>query len=116
MATHAIATPRTRSATMSGSEPKGGTLLVQAQHRTGIVSSIGQLLGAQRATVIDSNHHSDPSTGMFFQRIQFDLAAFASERSAFEASLHELAARMGITWRVWYGDRRRKIAIFASKQ
>ncbi|MEO8707177.1 MAG: formyltetrahydrofolate deformylase [Kofleriaceae bacterium] len=116
MATASIATPRTRSATMSGTAPKVGTLLVQAQHLNGIVSSIGQLLGAHRATIIDSNHHSDASTGMLFQRIQFDLAALAGDRVAFEAALGELAARHSMQWSVWYGERRRRIAIFASKQ
>jgi len=111
---------RTKSATMSGvptvgSVPKIGTLLVQGLHRKGIVSSLTQMLNTHGATVLDSNHHSDANAGMFFQRIQFDLSSL-SDRVYFEAAVRELGARFGLGWRIWYGERKRRVAVFASKQ
>jgi len=111
---------RTKSATMSGvptvgSVPKIGTLLVQGLHRKGIVSSLTQMLSTHGATVLDSNHHSDANAGMFFQRIQFDLSSL-SDRVYFEAAVRELGTRFGLGWRIWYGERKRRVAVFASKQ
>ncbi len=108
---------RTRSATMSGLAARVGTLLVQAPHRKGIVSSLAQVLNGHGATLLDSNHYSDSAAGMFFQRIQFDLASITSDhRAALEWGLREIGLQFGMTWRIWYGDRKRRIAIFASKQ
>ncbi|MBS1119345.1 MAG: formyltetrahydrofolate deformylase [Deltaproteobacteria bacterium] len=119
MATPAAARPvisRTRSATMNGTAPKVGTLLVQGPHRKGIVSSLGQVLSRYGATIVDSNHHSDPSKGMFFQRIRFDLSTLSTDRVTFECVLRELGEQYGLGWRVWYGERKRRVALFASKQ
>lgn len=106
---------RTRSATMSGKAPRVGTLMVQAPHEKGIVSTVSQLLARHGATVIDSAHFSDPTTQTFFQRLQFDLSGL-SDRITLERSLRDVGERAAMRWRVWYADRKRRIAIFASKQ
>jgi formyltetrahydrofolate deformylase len=108
-----IAVPRTRSATMSGRCPKVATLLVQGPHRHGIVTSLAQLLADCGATIVDSAHHSDGD--VFFQRVQLDLRTLG-DRTAFEAALVQFSSAHKMTWRIWYGDRQRRIAILASKQ
>ncbi len=100
---------------MSGNAPRVGTLVVQAPHEKGIVSTVSALLARHGATVLDSSHYSDPSSHTFFQRLQFDLAGL-SDRVTLERSLREVGERYVMRWRVWYGDRKRRIAIFASKQ
>ena len=100
---------------MSGKAQRTGTLIVQAPHEKGIVSTVSQLLARHGATVIDSAHYSDSLSHTFFQRLQFDLAGL-SDRAALERSLRDVGARAAMRWRVWYGDRRRRIAVFASKQ
>ena len=52
---------------------------------------------------------------MFFQRIQFDVSTLG-DRVAFERNLRQFGERYEITWRVGYGEHRRRIAIFASRQ
>ena len=106
---------RTRSATMSGNAPRVGTLVVQAPHEKGIVSAVSQLLARHGATVLDSAHFSDPASHTFFQRLQFDLAG-VSDRVTLERSLREVGERCAMHWRVWYADRKRRIAILVSKQ
>src|SRR5262249_23130263 len=112
----AVPVVRRRSATMSGKAARAGTLLVQAPHRQGIVSSLAQVLNDHGATLLDSSHFSDPAAGMFFQRVQFDLATLLGERVALEADLRRLAEAYEMGWRVWYGDRARRVAIFTSKE
>ena len=111
-----VAVSRTKSATMSGTAARVGTLLVQAPHRKGIVSTIAQELNSHGATLLDSNHYSDSGSRMFFQRIQFDLATLQSDRETLERGLCNIGEMYGMTWRIWWGDRKRRIAIFASKQ
>lgn len=97
-------------------QPRIATLLVQGPYRRGIVSSLSNLLAAYGATVIDSSHHSDPATQTFFQRLQFDQSTLAADRMALEDALRDLTDRYAMSYRVCYGDRRRRIAILASKQ
>jgi formyltetrahydrofolate deformylase len=106
---------RTRSATMSGAAPKVGTLVVQGPHRKGIVSAVTQALNDHGATILDSNHFSDTNVKMFFQRLRFDLSS-VSDRTGFESGLGAIAERFNMGWRLWYGDRKRRIAVFASRQ
>jgi formyltetrahydrofolate deformylase len=98
-----------------GAATRVGTLIVQAQHEKGIVSSVSQLLSRHGATVLDSAHFSDATTQTFFQRLQFDLTGLA-DRVTLERSLRELGEKFNMKWRVWYGDRKKRVAIFASKQ
>src|SRR5678816_4432541 len=84
------AVSRTRSATMSGKAAKVGTLLIQAHHRKGIVSSLASALNNHGATILDSSHYSDPTGGMFFQRIQFDLATLTTDRATLEDTLGDI--------------------------
>ena len=106
---------RTKSATWSGPVLRTGTLLVQGPHRKGIVTSLNSVLASFGTTILDSNHHSEGPTGMFFLRIQFDVSTLR-DRVAFERNLRQIGERYELRWRVGYGERRRRIAIFASKQ
>jgi formyltetrahydrofolate deformylase len=106
----AIAVARGRSATMGGSAPAVGTLLVQGPHHKGFVSSLAQWLASLGVTVVDSSHHAE--AGMFFQRLQFDASYL--ER-ALEPGLEALAERFDMRWRIARGDRVKRVAILVSK-
>ncbi len=101
---------------MSGTAAKVGTLLVQGPHRKGIVTTLTQLLNDHNATILDSHHYSDGNAKMFFQRVQFDAATLANDRVTLESALRDMGERFGMSWRVWYADRSKRIAILCSKQ
>ena len=92
------------------------TLLVACPDRKGLVASLAQVLYGHGANILDSDQHTDPVAGMFFQRLRVDLATLTTDRVALEHGLGEVAARSDMDWRIVYGEARRKIAIFASKQ
>ncbi|MBX3155233.1 MAG: formyltetrahydrofolate deformylase [Deltaproteobacteria bacterium] len=111
---------RRTTATMSGVPTVAlptnvGTLVVQAPHEKGTVSSIAQLFTVLGATVLDSAHFSDPVSRRLFQRIQFDLG-LGPDRDALERELGALASQQALQWRVCYGDRRKRVGILVSKQ
>jgi formyltetrahydrofolate deformylase len=91
------------------------TLLVSCADRKGIVASLAQTLYGHGANILDSDQHSDPEAGMFFQRIRFDLATLTTDRVALEHGLREVAERFGMTWRLAYASHRARVAIFVSK-
>ena len=91
------------------------TLLVSCPDRKGIVASLAQVLYGHGANILDSDQHSDPVAGMFFQRIRFDLSSLTTDRITLERAIREVAARFAMDWRISDGARVRKVALFVSK-
>ncbi len=91
-------------------------LLVTCPDRRGIVAALAQLLYGQGANILDSDQHTDPEAGIFFQRIRFDLADLRVDRQGLERAIAEVAERMDMTWRLEYSDHVKRMAIFVSKQ
>ncbi|MDB4962058.1 MAG: Formyltetrahydrofolate deformylase [Myxococcales bacterium] len=92
------------------------TLLVSCPDRKGLVASLAQVLYGHGANILDSDQHSDPIASMFFQRLRFDLSSLTTDRTSLENGIREVGERFGMDWKLSYGNRVRRIAIFASKQ
>jgi formyltetrahydrofolate deformylase len=91
------------------------TLLVCCPDRRGIVAALAQLLHGHGANILEADQHTDRAAGIFFQRIHFDLSELHTDRRTLEGAIREVAERMGMTWRLAYGDRAKRVAIFSSK-
>ncbi len=92
------------------------TLLVACPDRKGLVASLAQVLYGHGANILDSDQHSDPVAGMFFQRLRFDLSSLTTDRVSLEAGIREVGERMKMDWRLSYANRIPRVAIFVSKQ
>jgi len=92
------------------------TLLVVCPDRKGIIALIAQVLFRHGANILDSDQHSDPVAGMFFQRIRFDASTLTAERAVLEDQLRELAGQLAMSWRISYSSQIRRVAILTSKQ
>jgi len=90
-------------------------LLVTCPDRRGIVAALAQLLYGQGANILDSDQHTDPDAGIFFQRIHFDLSELHADRATLENAIAEVARRMEMTWRISYADRVQRMAILVSR-
>ena len=91
------------------------TLLVCCPDRRGIVAALAQVLHGHGANILESDQHTDRASGTFFQRIHVDLSEAHTDRTTLEAALAEVAARLDMQWRLEWGDRTKRIAIFVSK-
>ncbi len=91
------------------------TLLVSCPDRKGIVASLAQVLYGHGANILDADQHTDPVAGMFFQRIRFDLTSLNTDKVSLEHGIGEVALRFGMAWRLAYGQRVRRVAIFVSR-
>ncbi len=96
-------------------EASTATLLVTCPDRKGLVASLAQVLYGHGANILDSDQHSDPVAGQFFQRIRFDRTELHTDRGTLERSIDEVAQRFEMAWRLSYSDRRKRMAIFVSR-
>ncbi len=99
------------------SKPKRARLLISCHDRPGIVSSVSTFLHQHNANIVQSDQYStDPSGGMFFMRVEFDLfengLKFAQVKDAFT----EIANSFEMDWRMELESRKKKMAIFVSKE
>ncbi len=97
------------------SPPDLATLLVSCPDRKGLVAALAQLLYGHGCNILDSDQHTDPAAGMFFQRIRFDLAELHTDRVGLERGISDVAQRFGMNFRLAYESQRKRIAIFVSK-
>src|SRR5262249_52979850 len=63
--------------------------------------------------IVEADQHSDPSAGLFLQRIEFDVDA---ERAELAAAFAPIADRFSMNWQVHDLGYRPRVAILASKQ
>jgi formyltetrahydrofolate deformylase len=100
---------------MAALEPSIATLIVSCPDRPGLVAGLASFLTNHGANILHAEQHRDESTGLFFQRVQFDTAAMDSERKTWESEISELAKNSRMTWRISYSENVPRIAIFVSK-
>ncbi len=91
------------------------TLLVSCPDRRGIVATLAQVLHGHGANILEADQHTDRSAGVFFQRIHFDLAESRTDRLTLEGAISDVAQPLEMAWRIVYGDRLARLAIFVSK-
>ncbi len=97
-----------------GNPNDSAVLLVSCPDRRGIVAALAQLLYGHGANILDADQHSDP-TGMFFQRIHFDLSEMHTDRVTLEKAIQEVAERFSMGWSLRYASQRKRMAIFVSR-
>jgi formyltetrahydrofolate deformylase len=94
-----------------------GRLLISCPDCPGIVATVSDFLFRRGANIIHSSQHSTaPAGGRFFMRVVFDLPGLADESREVEAAFGEIARRFGMQWRIEHAARRKRLAIFVSKQ
>ncbi len=88
-------------------------LLIQCGDRAGIVAGVSGWIHQHGGNILDADQHTDPDTGMFFMRLEFDRTGFSLTGEAFQASLDELSLRLGITCTVHQVGVKPRVAVFA---
>lgn len=102
---------------MIESKPIRARLLISCLDQPGIVSAVSTFLHEHNANIAQSDQYStDPSGGMFFMRIEFDL--FESEEKFFlvKEAFNTIATSFDMDWKMELESRKKKMAIFVSKE
>lgn len=92
-------------------------MLIACPDGPGIVAAVSQFLSEQGANIVQSDQHSmDPEGGMFFIRLEFDLAALDERLSELRVAFEPIAHRFQMNWQLFRAAERKKLAIFVSKE
>src|SRR5437660_10485353 len=94
-----------------------GRLLISCPDCPGIVAAVSDFLFRRGANIVHSSQHATaPAGGRFFMRVVFDLPGFADDGDGVHAGFTEVADRFHMQWRMENAARRKRLAIFLSKQ
>lgn len=83
--------------------------------KRGIVAALAQALFEHGANILDADQHTDPIAMKFFQRVRFDLSLQGADRDGLERALAALAGRFGMSYRLGYADKVKRVALLVSR-
>ncbi|WIV21405.1 formyltetrahydrofolate deformylase [Paenibacillus polygoni] len=92
-------------------------MLISCPDAPGIVAAVSKFLFDHGANIIQSDQYSmNPDGGMFFMRVEFDLPQLSSRLPEMEADFSAVAEQFQMEWYISDVSRRKKLAIFVSKE
>lgn len=92
-------------------------MLISCPDKAGIVAAVSQFLYEQGANIVQSDQYTmDPEGGMFFMRIEFDLQELEQRLPSLQEDFNRIADRFSMRWSIFRAARRKRIAIFVSKE
>jgi formyltetrahydrofolate deformylase len=95
--------------------PDSAILLIHCPDSKGIVATISSFLYDRGGNILHADQHQDNDLGLFFMRVEWDLADFALDDAGFRESFQPLADRFRMEWRLAYSAARPATAIFVSQ-
>ncbi|MCA0239742.1 MAG: formyltetrahydrofolate deformylase [Proteobacteria bacterium] len=93
--------------------PDSLILTLAGPDRTGIVHAITGALAGRGGNITDAAQFNDQSTGQFFMRVQFSLAA--DQHEAIRADVARLADAMQMKWQLHEAQARMRTVLMVSK-
>jgi formyltetrahydrofolate deformylase len=90
-------------------------LLVDCPDAKGIVAAISSFLYSHGANILHADQHQDNDAGLFFMRVEFDLAEFALDAGTFPGAFQPIADRFRMRWRFEDTSKLARMAIFVSR-
>lgn len=92
------------------------TLLVSCPDRPGLVAKIANFIYTNGGNIIHADQHTDFSTGLFLNRVEWQLDGFELSRKAIADAFNEIAKPLNAQWQIHFGDTIPRLAIWVSKQ
>lgn len=91
-------------------------LLIACPDARGIIAAVARFVARHKGNILDADQHTDRDTGQFFMRVEIDLAGFKLSKTSFARSWSPVAKKYRMWWRVEWGDRPKRVAIFVSRE
>lgn len=92
-------------------------MLISCPDGPGIVAAVSRFLHEHGANIVQSDQYTmNPEGGMFFMRVEFDLEALDDRISDLRTDFDEVAAGFNMQWNIHQLSRKKKLAIFVSKE
>ncbi len=90
-------------------------LLLSCPDRKGIVARISSFIFNNGGNIIHSDQHTDPESGTFFMRIEWEIEGFRIKRNDITGAIKPIADDLSMDWKVLFSNTVPRIAIFVSK-
>lgn len=90
-------------------------LLIDCPDQRGIVAAVADFLYAHNANILHADQHQDNEAGLFFTRVEWDLAEFALDAATFKAKFAPIADQFKMRWRLEFSAQKPRLALFVSK-
>ncbi|WP_226001094.1 formyltetrahydrofolate deformylase [Paenibacillus sp. BJ-4] len=104
------------NSTLSAHENRA-RMLVSCPDGPGIVAAVSRFLYEHGANIVQSDQYTmDPSGGMFFMRVEFDLPNLSAAQPQLEQDFVAVAEQFRMEWTIAAVSRKKKLAIFVSKE
>lgn len=92
-------------------------MLISCPDRPGIVAAVSHFLYEHGANIVSSDQYTmDPEGGMFFIRFEFDLSDMDRELPVLVEDFARVADRFQMKWHTFRASRKKRLAIFVSKE
>lgn len=92
------------------------TLLIHCPDQPGLVHDVTGFIFAHDGNIVDLQQHIDPVDNAFFMRLEWSLEKFMLEQEEIAARLAPMAKRHGMQWQLHFSSRRRRVALFVTKE
>ncbi len=96
-------------------QPAHYCLTVACPDRIGVVAAVSQLIAEHHGWLIESDYHTDTTSGWFFMRNVIKADSLATDCTVFKAKLATLADQWQMRWHLQHSDERKKVVILASR-
>jgi formyltetrahydrofolate deformylase len=97
-------------------------LLIDCPDRRGLVARVSSLLYEQGANILHADQHRDAELGLFFMRVEWELATKEPtgetrtfDLAGFESAFAPMAAKLEMRWTLTSSARRPRVALFCSQ-
>ncbi len=91
-------------------------LLIDCPDHRGLIAAVSSFIALHNGNILSADQYvSDPPSGTLFMRMEIEGQGFGLGRDEFDAAFAPLARQHGMTWRVSFTDRPKRMAILVSK-
>ena len=91
------------------------TLLITCPDTKGIVAAIANFLVEHNANILHADQHQDAENNLFLMRVEWDIANFNLEESAFSAAFSPIANKFSMQWQLKMSQHKTRVAIMVSQ-
>lgn len=92
-------------------------MLISCPDQAGIVATVSHFLYEHGANIVQSDQYTmDPDGGMFFMRIEFDVAELAHVLPHLKHDFTPIATKFQMQWNIYEVSKKKRLAIFVSKE
>jgi formyltetrahydrofolate deformylase len=101
---------------MTSTPHHSAILLISCPDRMGLVAAVTEFIFRNHGNILALDQHVDHEEGVFFMRVEWDLASFAIPQPDIDKAFRAVANDYAIRYELHFTDRIEKMAVFVSKQ